>query len=104
MKEKVVEAIKAFDDTHKVLTRAKTGGKIRKEANMTHFTEDDALGYKLDEEDVEDTLFAGNLAGKCLFCKKPGHFKRECKDFKKKIARINEYKLASGSCLQSMRR
>ena len=96
LEEQVVEAIKAFTDTNRVLTKNKETGRSKNDANPVNIAED-ALGYRIEEDETEEALFARNYGGgACLFCKKKGHFKKDCIDFKEKINKIKAYKESKG--------
>ena len=44
-------------------------------------------------EGVENALI---VHGACNFCKKKGHFKRDCPDYKEKLLKIKRFKEAKG--------
>ena len=58
LEDQTIDAIKAFADTNRVLTKASNLGKVKEEENV-NITED-ALGYKVrgELEGVENTLIA----------------------------------------------
>ena len=74
LEDQVVEAIKAFTDTNRVLTKPKNGGRSKDESSAVNIAQDDALGYTM--EDEETLVAGGSFGGVCLFCKKKGHLKK----------------------------
>ena len=95
LEEQTVDAIKAFADTNRVLTKANNSGKTKDEESVN--IAEDALGYKIGEEpdEVDEALVAGAY-GACNFCNKKGHFKKDCPDYKEKLLKIRRFKEAKG--------
>ena len=93
LEDQTIDAIKAFADTNRVLTKASNLGRVKEEENV-NLTED-ALGYEVrnDLEGVENALI---VHGACNFCKKKGHFKRACPANKERMEKIRKFKEAKG--------
>ena len=93
LEDQTIDAIKAFVDTNRVLTKANNLGKVKEEEKV-NITED-ALGYEVRDElvGVENALI---VHGACNFCKKKGHFKKECPENKERMAKIRKFKEAQG--------
>ena len=102
LEEQTVDAIKAFTDTNRVLTKANKLRKTKEEESVN--IAEDALGYKIGEEpdEVDEALVAG-VYGACNFCNKKGHFKRDCPDYKEKLLKIKKFKEAKGEQWMSPR-
>ena len=93
LEDQTIDAIKAFADTNRILTKASNLGRVKEEENV-NLTED-ALGYEVrnDLEGVENALI---VHGACNFCKKKGHFKRDCPANKERMEKIRKFKEAKG--------
>ena len=93
LEDQTIDAIKAFADTNRILTKASNLGRVKEEENV-NLTED-ALGYEVrdDLEGVENALF---VHGACNYCKKKGHFKRDCPANKERMEKIRKFKEAKG--------
>ena len=94
LEDQVVEAIKAFTDTNRVLTKPKNGGRSKDESSAVNIAQDDALGYSM--EDEETLVAGGGFGGVCLFCKKKGHFKKDCPEAIERLRKIRAFKEAKG--------
>lgn len=94
LEDQVVEAIKAFTDTNRVLTKPKNGGRSKDESSEVNIAQDDALGYTM--EDEETLVAGGGFGGACLFCKKKGHFKKDCPEAIERLRKIRAFKEAKG--------
>ena len=56
------------------------------------------MGYRIgiESDEADEALLAGVFDGACNFCRKKGHFKKDCADFKEKLNKIRKYKEAKG--------
>ena len=102
LEEQTVDAIKAFTDTNRVLTKANKLKKTKEEESVN--VAEDALGYKIGEgTDKADEALVAGVYGACNFCNKKGHFKRDCPDYKEKLLKIKRFKEAKGEKWMSPR-
>ena len=99
LEDQVIDAIKSFADTSQVLVKKNKDGEMD---SVGVNVMEDALGFQVGDEDYQTLLLRHERGGRgpqgqgCHYCKKSGHFKAECPEWKEKLQKIKEYKLSKG--------